>query len=83
MDAVTVSVECITSGGWPSGTVLTHKVSNDGFRYDAISGATTITAEGTSQSVTVTSYAFYAIEVTTKAGSTSMAIVNVQARSST
>lgn len=78
MDVVTVSSECI-SGSWPTST-LTQKVSNDGFRFDAISGAATITGEGTTVGVTVTGYAYYAIEVTTKAASAAKAAISVQAR---
>ncbi len=77
LDEVTCQVECI-SGAFPAAT-LTQKYSNDGYRFDAITGAATVTADGVTAQVNVTAYKLYALEVTTAA--TGRATVAINAKS--
>lgn len=62
LDVVTAQVEAITAS--PTVPTFTQKVSNDGYTWFALSGASTITSESISTSVTVTGYRFYALEIT-------------------
>lgn len=77
LDEVTCQVECI-SGAFPASCILTQKYSNDGYRWDTITSAATVTADGATAAVNVTGYRLYALEVTDT--NTGRAFVSINAK---
>lgn len=86
-DSVVAQVESLTIGAagstYPAAVVLTHKVSADGYRFTAVTGAATMTTEGISAQIPVSGWPFYALEVTTAAGAACLALITVQVKSNT
>ena len=83
LDSVFVDVEGWTiNAAYPSST-MQHMVSEDGTKFDKLTGTTDVTAEGKSAAIPVTGHAFYALQVTTPAGAAYQAKVTIQGKANT